>query len=241
MNARAMAASRPTILFAVISALALSLLWVMSPVLATHVEPIPVNEGNPTCDDFAPEGESWTQFKLEGDDLADGTYSDGTLEVTIDNFVNSSSGTPGSFDWSSNIGVDAVFVKAGSDKHNLYLYDPEATSDTGLGPQAGQGNGISHISFCYDEDEEESVAESVEQSVAESAEESVAESVAESEAQSAEESVLAGTGTPAGSQPDTASAFGGSNPLPTVAFSLILLASLAGLAFANVKGARSRS
>src|SRR3970282_563766 len=65
VNARAMAASRPTILFAVISALALSLLWVMSPVLATHVEPIPVNEGNPTCDDFAPEGESWTQFKLE--------------------------------------------------------------------------------------------------------------------------------------------------------------------------------
>jgi len=35
--------------------------------------------------------------------------------------------------------------------------------------------------------------------------------------------------------------FGGSNPLPTVAFGLILLASLAGLAFANVKASRSRS
>ena len=229
MNARATAVARPTLLIAAVSALALSLLWVLSPVLATHVTPTPINEGNPTCEDFAPEGEDWTQFKLEGDDLADGTYTDGTLEVTISNYVNSDSGTPGSFDWESNIGVDAVFVKAGSDKHNLYLYDPEETSDTGLGPQAGQGNGISHISFCYDVEEEESVPESAE------------ESVAESVPASAEQSVEAGTGTPAASNPDTAGIFGGSNPLPTIAFSLILLASLAGLAFANVKGARSRS
>jgi len=236
VNARATAVARPTLLVAAVAALALSLLWVMSPALATHVVPTPINEGNPTCDDFAPEGEDWTQFKLQGDDLADGTYTDGTLEVTIDNFVNSNSGTPGSFDWSSNIGVDAVFVKAGTDKHNLYLYDPEETSDTGLGPQAGQGNGISHISFCYDEDEE-SAPPSAEESVSES----VSESVAESVPASAEQSVEAGTGTPAASNPDTAGIFGGSNPLPTIAFSLILLASLAGLAFANVKGARSRS
>lgn len=121
--------------------------------LASHVTPVPISAGNPTCDDFAEQygnGATWTQFKLEGDSLANGSHTDGTLEVTISNYVNSSSGTPGSFDWSSNIGVDAVFVKAGTDKHNLYLYAPEATSDTGLGPQAGQGNGISHISFCYD-------------------------------------------------------------------------------------------
>jgi hypothetical protein len=30
----------------------------------------------------------------------------------------------------------------------------ESTGDTGLSPQAGTGNGISHISFCYDEDAE---------------------------------------------------------------------------------------
>ena len=119
-------------------------------VSAASVTPTPVNGGNPTCADF--DG-SWTQFKLEGGALGDGTYSDGTLEVTISNFQNSSSGTPGSFDWSSNIGVDAVFVKAGSDKHNLYEYNPESTGDIDLGPQAGQGNGISHISFCYDEDD----------------------------------------------------------------------------------------
>jgi hypothetical protein len=118
------------------------------------VPPSPISEGNPTCESFAPAGENWTQFKLESGNLADGTYSDGTLSVTISNYVNSNSGTPGSFDWSSNIGVDAVFVKAGSDKHNLFVYAPESTGDTGLGPQAGQGNGISHISFCYDDDPE---------------------------------------------------------------------------------------
>jgi len=94
---------------------------------------------------------------------------------------------------------------------------------------------------------EESVAQSVEESVAQSAEESVAQSVEESVAQSAEQSVAqsaegsveAGTGTPAGSQPNTAFGGSGSNPLPTVAFSLILLGSLGALAYANVKGARS--
>lgn len=119
-------------------------------VSAASVTPTPVNDGNPTCANF---DASWNQFKLEGGALGDGTYSDGTLEVTISNYQNSSSGNPGSFDWSSNIGVDAVFVKAGSDKHNLYEYSPESTGDTDLGPQAGQGNGISHISFCYDEDD----------------------------------------------------------------------------------------
>jgi hypothetical protein len=114
-------------------------------VQAASVTPTPISSGNPTCGDF---NAGWTQLKVEPP--GNGTFGDGTLEVTITNFVNSSSGEPGSFDWSSNIGVDAVFVKAGSDKHNLYVYNPESTGDTDLGPQAGTGNGISHISFCYD-------------------------------------------------------------------------------------------
>jgi hypothetical protein len=115
------------------------------PTLAASVTPTPINDGNPTCGDF---NAAWTQLKVEPP--GNGVFTDGTLTVTISNFANSSSGTPGSFDWSSNIGVDAVFVKAGNDKHNLYTYNPESTGDTGLGPQSGTGNGISHISFCYD-------------------------------------------------------------------------------------------
>ena len=115
------------------------------PTLGASVTPTPINDGNPTCGDFSA---AWTQLKVEP--TGNGQFTDGTLTVTITSFVNSSSGTPGSFSWSSNIGVDAVFVKAGNDKHHLYTYNPESTGDTGLGPQAGQGNGISHISFCYD-------------------------------------------------------------------------------------------
>ncbi len=135
-----------------------------------------ITKGNPTCSDAAvPYGDSqdWIEFKLQdntdqggSNDLQDGTYvvdDMGTADtaddlwIKISNFTNSSSGTPGSFDWESNFGIDSVLVKAGSDKHNLYVYAPtaasaESTGDTGLGPQAGQGNGISHISFCYDAD-----------------------------------------------------------------------------------------
>jgi hypothetical protein len=115
------------------------------PVLGASVTPTPISDDkNPTCSQFGP----WTELKVENP--GNGTFSDGTLSVTISSFVQSSSGTPGSFNWSSNVGVDAVLVKAGDDKHNLYVYNPESTGDTGLSPQAGSGNGISHISFCYD-------------------------------------------------------------------------------------------
>jgi hypothetical protein len=87
------------------------------------------------------------------------------------------------------------------------------------------------------ESQAESVAESVEQSVGESQAESVAESVPET----GEQSVKAGTGTPGESQSDTSMGLGGSNPLPTIAFGLILLASLSGLAFVNVRAVRNRN
>jgi hypothetical protein len=57
-----------------------------------------------------------------------------------------------------------------------------------------------------------------------------------------EQSVQGGTGTPAPSQPDTAmGAEGGTSPIPTVAFGLILLGALGTLAWANIKSARSRA
>ena len=55
----------------------------------------------------------------------------------------------------ADTGVPRYFVKAGNDMHHLYVYDPAVTGDTDLGPQAGQGNGISHISFCYGESADE--------------------------------------------------------------------------------------
>ena len=109
---------------------------------------VPVNEGNPSCGQLAGtygDNQPWVEIKVEP--LATGTYGpDGEITVTA---------SGNSFSWTSTIPLDAVFVKAGSNKHNLYLYDPpgpEAVHDEGLVPQSGRGNGISHISFCYDLD-----------------------------------------------------------------------------------------
>lgn len=57
----------------------------------------------------------------------------------------------------------------------------------------------------------------------------------QSVAQSAVQSVEAGTGTPAGSIPNTSLDGSGSSPLPTILFSMVLLGSLGGLAYTNVK------
>jgi hypothetical protein len=97
--------------------------------------------GNPTC------AAGLTELKVEP--VADGTFSDGTLTVTVD--VRD---TPDGqvFDWTSNIGVDQVIAKGGP-AGIVYTYDPEATGDTGLhAPENRSGNfaGLSHISFCYD-------------------------------------------------------------------------------------------
>lgn len=107
---------------------------------ASHVNPTEVS-GNPTCGDFG----NWQELRIQG--VGNGSFSDGTLSVTISGFTGTS------FNWSSNIGVDAVFVKGGPGG-NLYRYAPEATSDSNLTPPINDNNnqpyGVSHISFCYD-------------------------------------------------------------------------------------------
>src|SRR4029450_6974984 len=125
--------------FLVASLLALSLIPALSFVLAldpvsvgaASVVPTPVT-GNTTCADLVP---GTTELKVEP--VADGTYSDGTLSVTID-VRDTAEGQV--FDFTANMGVDAVFVKGGPDG-NLYLYNPEATADTGLHATVNSQNG----------------------------------------------------------------------------------------------------
>ena len=132
---------------AVLTALAaLATLVVASAAIGAKVTPtfLPgASNSGKTCADNAGAGQAWTELKI--DPNANGTYSDGTLTVTIANTQNDKT-----FDWTSNIGVDAVVVKGGSDGSYLYRYDPpsEETSDSGLTTPGS--NAISHISFCYD-------------------------------------------------------------------------------------------
>jgi hypothetical protein len=115
-------------------------LFTVLPASATHVTPTLV-AGNASC----PAGT--TELKVEP--VADGTFSDGTLTVTID-VRDTADGQV--FDWTSNIGVDVVIAKGGPNS-NVYTYVGESTGDTGLHAPAnasGKFAGLSHISFCYD-------------------------------------------------------------------------------------------
>jgi hypothetical protein len=94
--------------------------------------------GNPGCADL---NSSWKELKIDRVP-SNTTYSDGTLTVTISNVTDSKT-----FDWTSNIGVDAVIVKASTDSY-VYSYSPESTGDNGVGSQ--DKSAISHVSFCYD-------------------------------------------------------------------------------------------
>jgi hypothetical protein len=126
---------------AALGALIMSL-GLASTAMATHVTPTPISDdNNPTCSDFG----AWLEVKKD-------PPTAGTITVAGFGTITVSGVENNSFDWSSTFGIDAVLVKAGDDKHNLYIYNPESMGDTDLVPQAGSGNGISHISFCYDAD-----------------------------------------------------------------------------------------
>lgn len=108
---------------------------------ATHVEPIFVS-GNQTCKTLL-DNEEAVEIKIEP--VVSGTY--GPITITVNSTASGQT-----FDWTSTIGIDAVFVKGGPDG-NLYSYVPPATSDTGLHAPLNTSNGryygLSHISFCY--------------------------------------------------------------------------------------------
>lgn len=139
-STRALAA-RPVSILTLLAAL----LWLVtaSPAFAAHVAPVFV-PGNPDCADLGFD----FGFKPQPEPPPSGTYPfpDGIHELTL-----TSDGI--FFDWSSTLGLDAVIVKGGPNA-NVYFYDPEATSDTGLHSPINPNNNapfaISHIEVCYD-------------------------------------------------------------------------------------------
>ena len=104
---------------------------------------------NRNCDDLAiVNGGGQTWLEVDINPPGNGTFG----PITITNF----DGVARTFDWSSTIGIDAVYVKGGAGGSNLYVYaptaqSPEQFSDDGLTTPGTSGNGVSHMSFCYDE------------------------------------------------------------------------------------------
>lgn len=118
-------------------------------IMAASVVPT-VIPGAPNPDPPTGDGVCYN-LTLEEDqvEVANGTYSDGTLTVTISN-VSFKEGEGRSFDWSSNIPVSVVYVKDGIDGTNMYDYRPGGSSgDTYLTTPYDGAKGISHISFFY--------------------------------------------------------------------------------------------
>ena len=101
--------------------------------------------GNPTCSDL---GDYEFEFKIDEED-PEGTYSDPDtgIEVTV-TIVHDD---PMTIDFTSNIAVSAVLVKAGPGGI-LYTFDPPVTEGSGL---ASPKDSISHISFCWNEKDDE--------------------------------------------------------------------------------------
>jgi hypothetical protein len=113
-----------------------------SAAVGPDVEPILISgSSNQTCSDFAVShggGQTWLEVKF--DPPNDGTQSG----ITIVRDGNT-------FTWTSTVGIDAVFVKSGSQGSNLYVYAPTADSPESFGDDGLTSiQAISHISFCYD-------------------------------------------------------------------------------------------
>ena len=226
---------RPAALMAALSALGLTFTLMVGPALADHTGPLVAGvevDGNQTCGDL---GDWDFEFKVD-EGTPNGTYDENSPNVEVSgptDFTVTISSEDDTMSFEANHEVDAVFVKGGS-HGNLYDYTPIGGTDHDNGLTTPDGEAISHVSFCFTDEPEESEEPSVEESTEASVEESTEASV--------EGSVLGGTGTPAPSTPDTAlDGSNGPSPLPTIVFGAILLASLAGLAWVNVQAVRTRS
>ncbi len=113
--------------------------------LGTKGAPIEiVVDGNPSCADL---GYGDYELKIEPGPF-DGSFA-------FDPFfsVELSSADGVSFDWNSELGVDAVIVKGGPTAQ-VWVYEDEASGGLGFTPPINDNTGlpyaISHISFCYD-------------------------------------------------------------------------------------------
>jgi hypothetical protein len=99
---------------------------------------------------YSGETQTLTDPPLE---LTGGAPSDPNHSWTASNFTDVNTAPGQTFDWVATLGIDAVIVKGGANS-NVYVYDPEAFSGSGLHAPVNPDNGryfqISHIELCYD-------------------------------------------------------------------------------------------
>jgi LPXTG-motif cell wall-anchored protein len=140
-------------------------------------EPVPIDEtSNLSCAELAELfgiDADWTEFKIEAGDLPDEGSSQ-TYDLTPDDDGDDATVTitmviqTKAFDWTSTVGIDAVYVKGGSAGSYFYGYQPDVNHNgeiAGPGEEATRGvdhgtppwhqegkNLISHVTFCLDDE-----------------------------------------------------------------------------------------
>ena len=122
-----------------------------NPASAAHADGV-VYEGNPTC---AEANAAWMGFKIEVADLIDDkqtSHDDPNSDLVI-TIANADSQT---FDWTSNLGLVAVLVKASNGGLQYNYVAPDNKADTGLHGPSLTGvdlvvryHDISHVNFCF--------------------------------------------------------------------------------------------
>ncbi len=102
------------------------------------------NSGNAECSGF----DYWRKFDEKGEVSEQNTDSN-PINLTLTNPKEEVEYL--GFDWSSQIGIAKINVKAGDDGSNVYQFDlPYPTAGSG---STKNNKGISHITFCWNEPE----------------------------------------------------------------------------------------
>jgi hypothetical protein len=227
-------ASRTTLALAALAAIALALFYIARPVHAGagfEVDNHQLENGK-TIDS--------SSFAEDPKACDNGGFDSGvTWHFVLNKYESGDADLYGHFESAGDFGPIDSAVRHGN---TLFFYVNTPSDDTLVTNWAildtqDDDAQLQLSGVCHGGEQSQSEAESQAQSEAESQQESQAESTQES----AEGSNLGNTGTPEGSVSNGAVGQNGVSPLPTLVFSLILLASLGGLAFANVKTARNRS
>jgi LPXTG-motif cell wall-anchored protein len=150
-------------------------------------EPYPIDKAS--CAELADHFEidaDWTESRIEAGDLP-GQGESATFDLTPDDATDDASVTIEmnlelkNFDWSSTVGIDAVYVKGGSMGSYFYGYQPEVAGynednpgtvvgegaesmgdvDLGTPPYGKPGkNPIKKILFCWDDEDSTSTTSS---------------------------------------------------------------------------------
>jgi hypothetical protein len=90
------------------------------------------------------------RMRIEGEQLVNGTHTDGRLTVTISGLGSAFAGVPDTFDWTADRPIALVIVRAGVDGDDVSFHVGPARSGQGIGTLVGDGTGIRYVAFCYD-------------------------------------------------------------------------------------------